>query len=251
MPESAPLVRVSPRSVVRLLSFAAGGIVAAHIAFLTLRFGFGHDVVFGFARFFNLDSERNIPTYFSALLLGFGGALLGLCGTHHALRRDPAARRWIVLAWIFVFLSLDEVISIHEHLGRMLRDAMNLSQWVHFVWPFPAIVLVALLYLAYRPWFAALDRATRRRIVIAAAVYLTGAVGMELVSGVYWAGTGHYTVDLVYASITTLEETLELLGMLLFVRVLLDYASARGWGVVIAGEPSPAVSRTVQAYTPQ
>jgi hypothetical protein len=251
LPESAPLVRVSPRSVVRRLSFVTGGLVAAHVGFLILRFGFGHDVVFGVARWFNLDREANVPTFFSALLLGLAAALLALSGTHHARRHDPAARQWVVLAWIFAFLSLDEVAGIHERLGIWLRHAVALDEWVHFVWPLPAIVLVAALYLAYWPWFAALDRATRRGVVIAAAVYLAGAVGMELVSGFYWARTGSYRVDLAYAGITTVEETLEMLGMLLFIRVLLQYASARGWGFAIGGEPSPAVSRTVQARPPE
>lgn len=246
MPESASVLRVAPDRLTRTLWWMAAVIVAIHLAFMVLRYGFGHDVVFGVARFFRLDGERNVPTFFSAALLAIAAALLGFHGAHHAQRGDAQARQWTILAWIFTLLSLDEIAGVHEYLGRLLREATHLEKWVHFVWPFPALALVAILYLAYRPWFASLDRATRRGTVFAGVVYLSGATLMELVGGAYWARVGAYTMDLTYTLITTVEESLEMIGMLLFIGVLLRYPAARGWGLVLAESPGP-VSRTVQA----
>jgi len=234
------VVRFSPGRLLRYLWVVAGTIVAFDLVFMFLRYGLGHDVVFGLARFFRLDGERNVPTYFSCVLLGLAGALLALSGAHLARRREPQARKWTILGWIFVFLSLDEFAGIHEYLGRILRELMHLQRWVHFVWPIPALVLVGLLFLAYRPWFASLDPRTRRGTIVAAIVYLSGATLMELVGGAYWARVGAGTMDLTYASITAVEETLEIVGMLLFIGVLLRFTSARGWGLAVgSGSEDP------------
>jgi len=159
--------------------------------------------------------------------------------------------RWAALAWIFAFLSLDEIAGIHEYLGRILRDVTELDRWTYFVWPIPAIVLVAVLYVAYRPWFAALDRPTRRGILTAAAIFLTGAAGMELLGGAYWSRVGARTMDLVYASITTIEETLEMVGMLVFIHVLLQYVAVRGWGLQFGVDTGPGLSRKVRPAGPE
>ncbi len=246
-PISRHSVRVSPRHVVRALMLVTAALVAIHLVLVVLRFGFGHDVVFGLVRFFDLDRERNVPTYFSALLLGFAAALLWLAGAHLERQKDPFTRRWVILGWIFTVLSIDEIVGFHERLGRYLREATSLSHWVHFVWPVPATVLVFALYLAYRPWFASLDRTTRRGIIAAGFVYMAGAVGMEVVGGAYWAYVGEHTIDLTYVSITTVEETLEMIGMLLFIRALLGYIAPRGWGVAVAPDGPSTPSGPVRA----
>lgn len=246
MPHPQPVARLSPGGIVRFLSLVTAVLVAVHLAFMTLRFAFGRDRVLGIARFFNLDSERSIPTWFGALLLAIAAALLGLCATHHARNRDPMRHRWGALAWLFALMSLDEVAGIHEFLGRALGAVTDLDRWTYFVWPIPAIALMAMLYLAYRPWFALLDRPTRHGVLAAAAIFLAGALGMELLGGAYWSRVGPHTMDLVYVGITTVEETLEMAGMLVFIHVLLRYAAARGWGLQFGVDTEPGVSRKVR-----
>lgn len=243
-------MHVSPPRVVRFLAIAITALVVIHIVCQTLRLGFGRDVFFGLTKLFDLDREANIPTWFSGFLLGLAAALLGLIGANHRRLGNRTGGQWIALAWIFAFLSLDEVAGVHERLGAILRRASSISHWTHFVWPIPATVLVAVLFLMYRKWFAALERPTRRGIWIAAAVYLGGAIGMEVLSGVYWARQGVESHDLVYTILTTIEETLEMAGMLLFIRVLLDYGSARGWGIALIRTPEPGASQTVHTDAP-
>jgi biotin transporter BioY len=57
----------------------------------------------------------------------------------------------------------------------------------------------------------------RQYLIASAIIYITGALGMELLGGLYredrWAGV----------IVTTIEETLEMVGVVLFIRGLLRY----------------------------
>lgn len=242
MSEPTSLVRVSPRSLMRCLTWVVVAIVAVHLVLMVLRFGFGHDTVFGLVRLFDLDRESNVPTWVTCILLVLVAALLGLTGAHLARAGDRWARHWTALGWIFALMSLDEMAGIHERVGKMLAGVIHVEHWIRFVWPIPAVVLLIVLFLVYRPWFAALDRATRRGILGAAAVYLLGALGVEVVGGAYWARGGPRTLDVIYASITTVEETLEMAGLLLFVRVFLGHVAAHGPGLAIAPDGAAGAS---------
>src|SRR6266545_5147574 len=67
-------------------------------------------------KLFDVNSENNVPTWFSSLLL-FGDALLA--GLVAALVRRAGGRdagHWAALAVLLSLLSLDEVASLHERL---------------------------------------------------------------------------------------------------------------------------------------
>ena len=57
--------------------------------------------------------------------------------------------------------------------------------------------------------------------IIAGCLYVSGALGMEMVGGNYRDMVGE--VDLNYGLITSFEETLEMAGIILFIYGLLDY----------------------------
>jgi hypothetical protein len=61
-------------------------------------------------------------------------------------------------------------------------------------------------------------------MIVAGCVYVAGALGMELVGGA-WAAK-HGQDNLVYSLLTTVEEGLELTGLVLFIRTLLDNLAA-------------------------
>ncbi len=68
---------------------------------------------------------------------------------------------------------------------------------------------------------------SRSLFVAAGLVYVAGAIGMEMVGSAY--ASVHTTVNAVYAMlIVTIEETLEMLGLVLFVYTLLSHIGARG-----------------------
>ena len=62
---------------------------------------------------------------------------------------------------------------------------------------------------------------TRRLFVVAAIVYIVGVIGTELIAGWYVELYGRN--NLTYSFLAMLEETLEMIGIIVFIYALLDY----------------------------
>jgi hypothetical protein len=95
--------------------------------------------------FFSLSLEVTFPTWYSALLLaGCGLALLAIAS---GARQSgaPFRRHWAFLGLVFLYMSLDEAVEIHEHLGGLLE----LHGVLYFSWVVPAGIVVLLLGVAY------------------------------------------------------------------------------------------------------
>ena len=107
--------------------------------------------------FFSLSYEQNLPTWFSTCMLFACAVLLALIATGARRGEDPFARHWTVLAITFLFLSVDEFVSLHE----------NLSGWfdtggvLYFGWVIPAAVFVTLFGLSYLRFLGQLPRSLR------------------------------------------------------------------------------------------
>jgi hypothetical protein len=117
---------------------------------------------------------------------------------------------WFVLAIGFHLLSIDEVVGMHEYVNTVSEDI----RWTTF-----AAVIVALLGLAYLPFLSALPSRIRLLFIVAAVVYVGGAVGVERATDWYDA---HDLLDtLAYNLWTAVEETMEMTGAIVFIYALL------------------------------
>jgi hypothetical protein len=74
--------------------------------------------------------------------------------------------------------------------------------------------------LIYFKFLLHLPPQTRRIFLLAAGLYVGGALGVELIHGHY---LDLYGKDLVYALIAAVEELLEMLGIITFLYGLLSY----------------------------
>jgi hypothetical protein len=131
-------------------------------------------------RFFDLGGEQNLPTWWSAVKLFLVGALLALL-----LPRLAADRRSFLVigaaALAFAFLSLDELASIHEFIGRRTRfDGLPVSGLWPFLFGVAGIAVVAVLVVAGRPIWAK-DRMAAACIVGGLAAYVLFAASLDLV----------------------------------------------------------------------
>jgi hypothetical protein len=172
-------------------------------------------------RLFDVNSEGNVPTWFSSMLLmgcALAAALLAALG-RRAGGRD--ARYWVALAAVLSLLSLDEAAGLHERLGgpaaEVLGDATRGP--LHFAWVVPGLVLALVVGLAFLRFVVRLPPSTRRLVVTAAALYLTGAVALEAIGGIVLEDQGDRAA---YLLVTAAEEGLEMAGS-----VLLLYAALR------------------------
>jgi hypothetical protein len=159
------------------------------------------------------------------MLIAVAAILSGLCGLD-ARRRDPAnIRAWFALAVIFVYLSLDEMISLHELLVPIVGKALHPTGFFLFAWVIVAIPLVAIVGAMFLPFLFRLPRPTARRIVIAGSVFVAGALGMELVGGKLFTDFG---LTPIYYAGAFVEEALEMVGVVLFILVVLDHLGRSG-----------------------
>jgi hypothetical protein len=179
----------------------------------------GYDYVFGLIDLFNLNNENNLPTFFSALLLLVCSLLLFVIASFRKSAGQPAGY-WLGLALIFLFLSIDEDASIHEVLIVPLRTMLEVSGPFYYAWVIPYGLVVLAIGVAYIPFLFRLPRDIRRLIVIAGSLYVSGALGVELIEGWYYAAHDE-TEDLVYELLVTFEESLEMLGTIVFCYALL------------------------------
>lgn len=223
--ENPTTFTIRPKTAVRMLF----GIIAVLVLASTVGqlFGFlgDHWRVYGFVPEFDLDAERNIPTYFSTLLLLGASVLLGVIAAFKKRKVDDTyVRHWIVLAAIFLYLSVDEAATLHERLIAPVQSLLDTGGIFYFAWVIPAGVLVLLFAVSYLRFWLDLSRPVRELFAFAALLYVGGAFGTELIGGYYVDRVAG--MDLTYTLITTVEETLEMAGIAVFIYALLDYLRA-------------------------
>lgn len=205
---------------VRALAVAAFVLLAAGLAGQVARLRLGHDHLHGLVPLFDADAERNLPAAFSTLLLAGASWLLASVAADER-RRGVSWLPWVGLAAGFLVMAVDEALSFHERLIRPMRALLGGGDLgpFHFAWVAPALVLVGLLGLAYLRFLLRRPPWQRRALVAAAAVYLAGALGLEMLAGP-WV-EAHGRANLTYAMLVTVEEGLEMAGVILLIRTLL------------------------------
>jgi len=188
-----------------------------------IRITTGHDVVFGLVKLFSLNQEGNIPAWYSSILLFAGASVAGLVGVAIGGARS---RGWKGIALVLAFFSLDEIASFHERLAVPREYLGQLAPVRDNTWVFVGVVVVGVLVVMFLRTVLASPPPIRRAVLVAGAIYAGGALGMEVLGGIW--SLGHGRVNWVYAVIGVLEEGGELLGATLFLDAGLKYLETLG-----------------------
>lgn len=201
-------------------------LLALHGTALFVAYGLGYDVAMGFVPAFHMDWERNVPTYASMFLLLSCGILAALQPTlGRSDRREVAA--WRVIGIIFVLLSADEAFQLHEPVSAAVKAQLQ-ADWVPlFAWVIPYGAALVVLAIVFLPWFIRLDRPSQVRFGLAAIIYLTGAMGLEIISSAYFESLDpdrEQFRTLTGGLLATAEESLELIGISIFLHALVRRA---------------------------
>lgn len=249
------MISLSPAKVIRFLALFIGsfGIVGFGVRYA--RFILDRGGLWGLSRLFDLDSENNIPTWYSSTALFLCAILLGLIAHQKRQQGDRFANHWVGLSGIFAFLSLDEAASIHE-LFIPLGKALGTGGILTFFWVVPACIAVLVIGLIYWKFFLNLPFKTRRLSAISVACFLGGAIGLEMVAGYYismhpdivmW----HQSADwhgLTLSAIMIVEELMEMTGIAVLIYTLVSYFCEELSGITIQGTTPhpPVVSSPIQ-----
>jgi hypothetical protein len=177
-----PTVTLEPKRVAFVLGIIIAALLAAHCIGLVMSHVFHHDHIYGLVPLFHFGMEQNVPTFFSTLLILINAALF-ICAWNAARTMGEKRWIWLFLTIIFCFLAFDEFLGLHERLEAPTRDALNAGGLFYFAWiiPYMAAVLVLAIFVAPVIW--RLGGRIRARFILSAAVYLAGAVGIEMIGG--------------------------------------------------------------------
>ena len=211
-------LRISPRRALGVMAVLIGVLVAASTAavgalalFRWPEGSLGYECV----KMFWLDTENNLPTLYQSLALGFAAALMFVVA-RVSPGLPPADRtRWRVLASVFVFLALDEILRFHETVGDTSSFHFGAAGLAIYV---PVAVLLVLYWI---PLLRRLDGRLQRVLLVAAVLYVGGAGCIEVASQLYAGVAGKATP--LYVVLATLEETMEMAGIAVLVYALLDH----------------------------
>ena len=175
-----------------------------------------------YCRLFTVNAEGMIPTMYSTVALLFCSALLMIIGiSKHRLSANYILH-WLGLALIFLFLAMDEALEIHEQFVGPVRSALDItSGFFYFAWVIPYGVALFVFLAAYLKFLIELPARTRLLFGSAGCIYVTGALGFELLGGHQSALSGQD--NLMYILLSTSEEVFEMGGILIFVYALLSY----------------------------
>lgn len=214
----------------RKLSFAlvsaAGLVCGAGLAVELARYAGWIDPEGWLRSALSLSYEGNLPTWYSSILLWTAALGLGLCGARDEGEEGP---RWWVLAGLFALMSLDEAIELHEHLG-----GIELHGVLYFSWVVPGALLTGAFALSYWGFWRRLPPPTRRGFAWAFAIYVGGALGMELPLGAWFEA--HGDENLGYALLDAVEESLEICGLSVFLLAIAGHLER----APALGEPEPS-----------
>jgi hypothetical protein len=182
-----------------------------------------------FAAMFNLDNECNIPTLYQTLALLGCAVLLHLIAGVDRQAGGRWSRHWRLMSVIFVGLAADEFLSFHEEINSRLYISFFSWSWVAVGIFFVIAVALIFLRMIYQ-----LPSPTRGLFILAALIYLSGALVMEIVASHYIAEWGYDSWT--FALWATAKEFLEMIGIVVFVYALLSYLTQDGRKVVLNWE---------------
>jgi hypothetical protein len=214
--EMRHLVCIEPLVLLRWMPYVIVALVLLDLFGLWSTYVWGHGRLLGLVPMFRLDFEKNIPTAVSAGLLLFCAFLTALQASTSRMEASADRKYWVGMALAFTFVGLDEWFVWHEQLIRPVREALGLSGYLYYAWIIPYSIITLILAGLYLKFFLQLPRMFRTRLIISAAFFFSGAVGMEMIGGAYI--DGDEAARGIVGLITTLEETLELVGAFLAVR---------------------------------
>lgn len=195
-------ISINSHVLTRSLWTIAFLLVCASILGQISKYIYGHPHLKGFVPLFDLDGERNIPTFFTTFLMLAAALMLAVIYMLNSKQKNPYALKWKTLSYGFIFMAYDEAFQVHELLIKPFREFLGGSDLgiFYYAWVLPGIFIVCFMAMYFLKFLLHLQKRSRFGFLLAAALYLGGCIGFELVGGQYHELFGKH--NLTYSLIT-------------------------------------------------
>ena len=245
------VLAIYAKMIVRIIILAVLMITLAGLAARFALYMWGEVEFLQPLRLFDVGEERSIPTWSESILFLLCSTLLAVVAVAKKQRNDRYSLHWGVLSVILLLLSLDEVASIHEAVGEQSERLLNYATGItpggaiSFFWVVPGAIFVFIVLLVYLRFLANLPQNTRRLFLFAGALFVLGALGIEMLTaqvvssseaisgwiesasgGMIGRGSAGAIPTILKGLQTSVEEMFEMLGLTAFVYALLAYISS-------------------------
>jgi len=176
----------------------------------------------GLITLFNSAAEGNLPTYYSSVLLLIAALLLLVVTLTERTIKSRFVSYWAFLTFGFIYLSMDEMLVLHESISQFIRAVTDYSGEgvLSSPWVILGAITVTVIFMMFFKFIIHLDRKTKYLFLLAGALYVGGAIGFEIIENLYADSHGQ---DLVYSMMQNLEEGMEMAGIIVFIYGLLKY----------------------------
>lgn len=183
-----------------------------------------------YERLFDLNREANIPTWYSSLILFISACLLFFI-SYYKGAKDSNQKFWKTLAFIFLYLSIDELSSIHEDFNNPVRSLLHLGGVFYWSWIVPAILILIILFFYFFRFIISLPKETRNLFILSAIIFVGGAVGLEMIGGLLSSEGMRNSIP--HRIETFFEEVMEMTGVLIFIYSLIKYIKSEGISILV------------------
>ena len=215
-------IALSPKKTITKFLYIISFLLFAHISGVISIHYFDHNYVYGLIPLFDFEVEMNVPSFYSFMALLLAGLLLSTIAFLHK-KTNSSYIYWVGLSLIFLFLSVDELLQIHESISHSLEVSLNVDPIGMLSDPYilPYGVTLLIIGVFYLRFLIELPRKTMVLFIISGATYVTGALVLDNLGSITTHLYGPYTFT--YYLLHTSEELFEMLGVAVFIYAQLLY----------------------------
>ena len=179
-----------------------------------------------------MSRSTSVPTFFSSILLLLAAVILLFIRSIVTNNKTY----WLGLSGIFLFLALDEALEIHEKVNLLAKKYItgNVANYLNLPWVLPYALIFGVAALFFLKFFKTLPRKTQRAVFIAGIIYVLAAGGIEAIDGILFK---FFSFEHVIFRLTSfVQETLEMVGIILFIRSLLEFIQSTFQKITISAK---------------
>ncbi|MBY5161230.1 hypothetical protein [Salsipaludibacter albus] len=229
--------------LVRAGAMVVATVVAVHVVVRLLE-PYVPAVPIDVLRMIDVHREESLPTFVNTvLLIGLSFAVVLVLGLGRDPDDTPPGGRvgWSVVGLAALAMAADEALVLHERLllpiGTLAASAG--IETGSYRWILPGVVVAAIGVAVFVRWSVALPSGIRREFLLAMAIFATGALGVEAVSG--WIDNSR-GIGRLYHLVTGLEELLEMSGVLVAIHAttgMLSWSRTSSGALALRLAPRP------------